>query len=131
MDSILTAGCPCLGRLGNAFQARLAGDSCGHHAVSFHARHVAGGGIPAGNQLAEAGTKSARNAVLHDRRRTFSCGQLITAQRGEWVGTKVTTAGLVARIGYYMLVIQERDEEQKEFDYTVIPLRASTTVRYT
>ena len=52
-------------------------------------------------------------------------------QRGAWIGKKVTTAGLVARIGYYMLVIQERDEEQKEFDYTLIPLRASTTVRYT
>ena len=52
-------------------------------------------------------------------------------QRGSWIGKKVTTAGLVARIGYYMLVIQERDEEQEEFDYTLIPLRASTTVRYT
>jgi hypothetical protein len=51
-------------------------------------------------------------------------------QRGAWVGKKVTTAGLIARIGFYMLVIQERDEEQKEFDYTVIPLRASTSVRY-
>lgn len=51
-------------------------------------------------------------------------------QRGAWIGKKVTTAGLVARIGYYLLVIQERDEEQKEFDYTLIPLRASTTVRY-
>jgi len=30
-------------------------------------------------------------------------------QRGQWIGKKVTTAGLVARIGNYMLVIQERD----------------------
>ncbi|MGA2632586.1 MAG: hypothetical protein ABSG54_20520 [Terriglobia bacterium] len=52
-------------------------------------------------------------------------------QRGQWIGKKVTTAGLVARIGNYMLVIQERDEEQKEFDYTLIPLRARTEVRYT
>ena len=52
-------------------------------------------------------------------------------QRGAWIGKKVTTAGLVARVGFYMLVIQERDEEQKEFDYTLIPLRASTSVRYT
>jgi hypothetical protein len=52
-------------------------------------------------------------------------------QRGAWLGKKVTTAGLIARIGHYMLVIQERDEEQKEFDYTLIPLRPSTTVRYT
>lgn len=52
-------------------------------------------------------------------------------QRGEWMGKKVTTAGLLARVGHYMLVIQERDEEQKEFDYTLIPLRARTEVRYT
>lgn len=52
-------------------------------------------------------------------------------QRGQWIGKKVTTNGLVARIGNYMLVIQERDEEQKEFDYTLIPLRSKTEVRYT
>jgi hypothetical protein len=52
-------------------------------------------------------------------------------QRGVWIGKKVTTAGLLARVGNYMLVIQERDEEQKEFDYTLIPLRAKTAVRYT
>jgi len=40
-------------------------------------------------------------------------------------------AGLLAGIGHYRLVIQERDEEQKEFDYTLIPLRAKTAVRYT
>ena len=51
-------------------------------------------------------------------------------QRGGWAGKKVTTAGLVARIGYYLVVIQERDEEQEEFDYTLIPLRPSTVVRY-
>ncbi len=52
-------------------------------------------------------------------------------QRGQWIGKKVTTNGLVARIGNYMLVIQERDEEEKEFDYTLIPLRSKTEVRYT
>ncbi len=52
-------------------------------------------------------------------------------QRGQWVGKKVTTGGLIAHIGKYMLVIQERDEEQKEFDYTLIPLRARIEVRYT
>lgn len=52
-------------------------------------------------------------------------------QRGQYLGKKVTTAGLVARIGKYLLVIQERDEEQEEFDYTLIPLRARTEVRYT
>ena len=55
----------------------------------------------------------------------------VLRQRGEWSGKKVTSVGLVARIGHYMLVIQERDEEQKEFDYTLIPLRARTEVRYT
>ena len=52
-------------------------------------------------------------------------------QRGQYLGKKVTTVGLVARIGNYLLVIQERDEEQEEFDYTMIPLRAKTEVRYT
>ena len=52
-------------------------------------------------------------------------------QRGEWIGKKVTTAGLLARIGNYMMLIQERDEEQKELDYTLIPLRAKIEVRYT
>jgi hypothetical protein len=52
-------------------------------------------------------------------------------QRGQYLGKKVTTAGLVARIGYYLVVIQERDEEQEEFDFTLIPLRPKTEVRYT
>ena len=52
-------------------------------------------------------------------------------QRGQWIGKKVTTHGLLARIGNYMLVIQERDEEEKEFDYTLIPIRARIEVRYT
>jgi hypothetical protein len=51
-------------------------------------------------------------------------------QRGQCLGKKVTTVGLVARVGYYLVVIQERDEEQEEFDYTLIPLRAKTEVRY-
>ena len=52
-------------------------------------------------------------------------------QRGQYIGKKVTSVGLVARVGNYLLVIQERDEEQEEFDYTLIPLRAKTEVRYT
>jgi len=52
-------------------------------------------------------------------------------QRSQYLGKKVTSVGLVARIGHYLLVIQERDEEQEEFDYTLIPLRAKTEVRYT
>jgi hypothetical protein len=52
-------------------------------------------------------------------------------QRGQWIGKKVTTVGLVARIGRYLLVIQERDEEQEEFDYTLIPLNSRSEIRYT
>ncbi|MBZ5544380.1 MAG: hypothetical protein LAO07_11975 [Acidobacteriia bacterium] len=52
-------------------------------------------------------------------------------QRGQWIGKKVTTVGLVARIGRYLLVIQERDEEQEEFDYTLIPLQSRSEIRYT
>lgn len=52
-------------------------------------------------------------------------------QRGQWIGKKVTTVGLVARIGRYLLVIQERDEEQEEFDYTLIPLQSKSEIRYT
>ena len=52
-------------------------------------------------------------------------------QRGQWIGKKVTTVGLVARIGRYLLVIQERDEEQAEFDYTLIPLQSRSEIRYT
>jgi hypothetical protein len=52
-------------------------------------------------------------------------------QRGVWIGKKVTTVGLVARIGRYLLVIQERDEEQEEFDYTLIPLQSKYEIRYT
>lgn len=52
-------------------------------------------------------------------------------QRGQFLGKKVTTVGLVAHIGHYLLVIQERDEEQEEFDYTLIPLTSKSEIRYT
>lgn len=52
-------------------------------------------------------------------------------QRGQFIGKKVTSVGLVAHIGHYLLVIQERDEEEKEFDYTLIPLRSKSEIRYT
>ncbi len=52
-------------------------------------------------------------------------------QGGTYLGTKVTSVGLVARIGKYLLVIHEKDDELKEFDYTLIPLRAKTETRYT
>lgn len=68
------------------------------------------------------------DAFSSSRQKLPDFGQM--RQRGQYVGKKVTTVGLVARIGHYLLVIQERDEEQEEFDYTLIPLRAKTEVRY-
>ena len=46
------------------------------------------------------------------------------------VGTKMTTIGLVAKIGKYLIVITERNEELGTFDYTLIPLRAKTKITY-
>ncbi len=51
-------------------------------------------------------------------------------QGGQYLGSKITSAGLIARIGKYLLVITEKDENLTEFDYTLIPLRAKTQVRY-
>ena len=49
---------------------------------------------------------------------------------GSFIGSKITSAGLVGRIGRYLIVITEKDEENTEFDYTLIPLRPKTVVRY-
>lgn len=51
-------------------------------------------------------------------------------QGGQSVAKKITTTGLIARIGKYVLVITEKDETLTEFDYTVIPLHPKTQVRY-
>jgi hypothetical protein len=51
-------------------------------------------------------------------------------QSGQYVGPKITTTGLLAKIGKYLLVITEKDEALTEFDYTLIPLRPKTQVRY-
>jgi hypothetical protein len=51
-------------------------------------------------------------------------------QGGQYVGPKITSTGLIGRIGRYLLVITEKDEALLEFDYTVIPLRAKFQVRY-
>jgi hypothetical protein len=51
-------------------------------------------------------------------------------QGGQYVGAKITSAGLIGRIGRYLLVITEKDEALSEFDYTLIPLRAKFQVRY-
>ena len=52
-------------------------------------------------------------------------------QAGSCVGSKITSTGLIARIGKYLLVITEKDEALTEFDYTLIPLRAKVQIRYT
>lgn len=52
-------------------------------------------------------------------------------QTSGYVGTKITSTGLVARIGRYLLVITEKDEALTEFDFTLIPLRAKVQIRYT
>jgi len=49
---------------------------------------------------------------------------------GGFVGAKITSAGLVGRVGRYLIVITEKDDDCKEFDYTLIPLRPKTAVRY-
>ena len=47
-----------------------------------------------------------------------------------FVGSKITSTGLVAKIGKYLLVITEKDEALAEFDYTFIPLHAKIQIRY-
>jgi len=51
-------------------------------------------------------------------------------QGSTFVGSKITSAGLLAKIGKYLLVITEKDEALEEFDYTLIPLRAKILIRY-
>ena len=51
-------------------------------------------------------------------------------QGGTYIGSKITTTGLVAKIGKYLIVITEKDEKLSEFDYTLIPLKPKVQVRY-
>jgi hypothetical protein len=51
-------------------------------------------------------------------------------QGGTYVGSKITSTGLVAKVGKYLVVITEKDEKLSEFDYTLIPLRTKTQIRY-
>ena len=52
-------------------------------------------------------------------------------QGGQYIGSKITSTGLIAKVGKYVLVITEKDEALTEFDYTLIPLRAKFQIRYT
>jgi hypothetical protein len=47
-----------------------------------------------------------------------------------FVGSRITSAGLIAKVGKYLLVITEKDEALEEFDYTLIPLHAKIQIRY-
>jgi hypothetical protein len=49
---------------------------------------------------------------------------------GQFMGSKITSTGLIAKIGKYLVVITEKDEDLTEFDYTLIPLRAKVQIRY-
>jgi hypothetical protein len=51
-------------------------------------------------------------------------------QGGAFVGSRITSAGLVGKVGKYLLVITEKDEALEEFDYTLIPLHAKIQIRY-
>jgi hypothetical protein len=47
-----------------------------------------------------------------------------------FVGSKITSTGLLAKVGKYLLVITEKDEALEELDYTLIPLHAKIQIRY-
>lgn len=49
---------------------------------------------------------------------------------GQYFGSKITSTGLIARVGKYLVVITEKDEALTEFDYTLIPLRPKVQIRY-
>ena len=51
-------------------------------------------------------------------------------QGNSFVGSRITSAGLLGKIGKYLLVITEKDEALEEFDYTLIPLHAKIQIRY-
>jgi hypothetical protein len=48
----------------------------------------------------------------------------------EFVGSKITAVGLIAKIGHYLVIITEKNVEADEYDYTVIPLHAKTVIKY-
>ena len=47
-----------------------------------------------------------------------------------FVGSRITSTGLIGKIGKYLLIITEKDEALEEFDYTLIPLHAKIHIRY-
>lgn len=51
-------------------------------------------------------------------------------QGGQYFGPKITSTGLVAKIGKYLLVITEKDEKLTEFDFTLIPQHPKIQIRY-
>jgi hypothetical protein len=51
-------------------------------------------------------------------------------QGNSFVGSKITSTGLIAKIGKYLLIVTEKDEMLEEFDFTLIPLHAKNQIRY-
>ena len=49
---------------------------------------------------------------------------------GTYVGTKITSTGMIAKVGKYLVVITEKDEKLSEFDYTLIPQRPKMQIRW-
>ena len=61
----------------------------------------------------------------------FSCHrQPLPTFTEEWVGKKITSTGLVGKMGKYYIVITEKDADLREFDYTLIPTGPRVEVRY-
>ena len=48
----------------------------------------------------------------------------------DFIGSKITAVGLIAKIGKYLVVITEHNDLADEYDYTLIPLAARTIVKY-
>jgi hypothetical protein len=48
----------------------------------------------------------------------------------DFVGSKITAVGLIAKIGHYLVIITEKNEEADEYEYSVVPLKAKIVIRY-
>lgn len=48
----------------------------------------------------------------------------------EYVGRRKTSAGVIAKVGRYFLVISERDTVGEEYDFALVPTHAKTEIRY-
>jgi hypothetical protein len=51
-------------------------------------------------------------------------------QGKEYIGRRKTSAGLIAHIGRYFVVISERDTVGEEYDFALVPTHAKTEIHY-